>query len=347
VIPVIFGRSKRNAGDGNAIVDFWAWWPTVRPAVEEAIETGEWDALNQQFNRRVAAIHPDLQWEFSRGTTAKHSLVVSPGGTAELRPVAARWGAMAPEADATFEYHISRQANPQVLSSTISLGEGVQLDLHQLCVAFTRNDNAPEIDVIVHHPAFHMFGENIRRQVAFLSLDWLLGEDGVEEWIGAIACDIDEPAGAVAPEALIAAVDELREEHRTPQWVLLSAELPDGRPIMATVQRPLRPVRWPRFDTHIAVTLPYLHANAVGLPEAESLAALREFEDTALTTALGADGVLLAHETSNGARTLHYHVDADSPAADDLAEAAGWWKDGRARVERHFDPAFDRLDKFR
>ncbi|MGI5237525.1 DUF695 domain-containing protein [Dactylosporangium sp. CA-139066] len=344
---MIFGRSKRNAGDGNAIVDFWAWWPTVRPAVEAAITSGDWGRLSDQFNRRVSAIHPDLQWEFAAGSTARHCLVVSPGGMAELRPVAARWGALAPEPDATWEYHISRQADPGMLHSTIGLGEGVQLDLRQLRVAFKRDPEAPEIDVFVFHPAFHMFGESVRRQVTYLSLDWLLGEDGVEEWIGGIAWETEEPAGSTDPEELIAAVDELREEYRTPQWVLLSADLPDGRPVIATVQRPLRPVRWPRFDTHVAITLPYVHANAVGLPEAESLGALREFEDTALATALGDDGVLVAHETSGGTRTLHYYVDADSPAADDLAEAAGWWKDGRARVERHFDPTFERIGRFR
>jgi hypothetical protein len=344
---VIFGRSKRNAGDGGAIVDFWAWWPTVRPDVEAALSSGEWAALAPHLSRRVSAIHPDLQWEFARGTTAEHSLVVSPGGSAELRPVAARWGALAPAPDATWEYHISRQPDPAMLDSTIGLGEGVQLDLRQLRIAFTRDDDTPEIDVVVFHPAFHMFGDNVRGQVTFLSLDWLLGEDGVEEWIGAIAWETEEPAGAADPADLAAAVDELRAEHRTPQWVLLSAELPDGSPVMATVQRPLRPVRWPRFDTHVAITLPYAHRNGVGLPEAESLAALREFEDTALSTAVGDDGVLLAHETRRGARVLHYYVDADSPAADDLAEAAGWWKDGRARVERHFDPSLERLERFR
>jgi hypothetical protein len=344
---VIFGRSKRNAGDGGAIVDFWAWWPTVRPDAEAAITCGDWGTLSAQFSRRVAAIHPDLQWEFARGTTAKHCLVVSPGGMAELRPVAARWGALAPEPDATWEYHIARQADPDMLASTIGLGEGVQLDLRQLRVAFTRDPDAPEIDVTVFHPAFHMFGEGVRRQVTYLSLDWLLGEDGVEEWVGAIGWETEEPAGLTGPAALIAAVEELREEYRTPQWVLLRGERPDGGPVIATVQRPLRPVRWPRFDTHVAITLPYAQATAVGLPEAESLAALREFEDTALSTAVGADGVLVAHETSGGARVLHYYVDADSPAADDLAEAAGWWKDGRVRVERHFDPTFERLRHFR
>jgi len=344
---VIFGRSRRKAGDGGAIVDFWAWWPTVRPDVEAALSTGDWAALTPQFSRRVEAIHPGLEWEFSRGTSAKHALVVSSGGVSELRPVAARWGAMAPEADATWEYHISRQPDPTVLQNTIGLGEGVQLDLTQLRFAFTREEDSPEIDVVAYHPGFRMLGEQVRGRVTFLTLDWLLGEDGVEEWIGAIAWETEEPPGAADPAELAAAVDELREQYRTPQWVLLRADLPDGRPLIATVQRPLRPVRWPRFDTHVAVTLPYQHSNSSGLPEDESLAALREFEDTALRTAAGPDGVLIAHETSNGARTLHYYVDADSPAADDLAEAAGWWKDGRARVERHFDPSFERLRRLR
>jgi hypothetical protein len=344
---VIFGRSRRKAGDGGAIVDFWAWWPTVRPDVEAAISSGEWATLTAHFSRRVHAIHPALQWEFARGTTAKHALVVSAAGDAELRPVAARWGALAPPSDATWEYHTARQPSPEVFESSIELGGGVKLDLTQVRYAFGREPESPEIDVVAYHPGFRMLEEQARGQVAFLTLDWLLGEDGVEEWIGAISWQTDEPPGAAGPGELAAAVEELRAQHRTPRWVLMRAELPDGAPLMVMAQRPLRPVRWPRFDTHVAITLPYQHRNATGLPEAESLAALREFEDTALGTAAGADGVLLAHETSRGARTLHYYVDADSPAADDLAEAAGWWKDGRARVERHFDPSFERIQRFR
>ncbi|MEV6927908.1 hypothetical protein AB0M46_25875 [Dactylosporangium sp. NPDC051485] len=343
---MIFGRSRRNGGDASAIADFWAWWPTVRLPAEEAIASGEWAALTPHIVRRVTAIHPDLQWEFSRGTAAKHALIVSPGGVAELRPIAARWGALAPDPDATWEYHIARQPDPQMLQSTIGLGGGVQLDLQQMRFAFTRDGDAPEIGVVAYHPGFRMFGEDVCRQVTFLTLDWLLGEDGVEEWIGEISWAGDEPPAGAEPAALSAAVDGLREEYRTRRWELMRGELPDGSPLIATAQRPLRPVRWPRFDTHVAITLPYTGRNAAGLPEAAALAALREFEDTALGTAAGADGELLAHETSRGARTLHYYVDADSPAADDLAEAAGWWKDGRARVERHFDPALERIRHF-
>ncbi|WP_432836999.1 DUF695 domain-containing protein [Dactylosporangium sp. CA-092794] len=344
---MIFGRSRRKAGDAGAIVEFWAWWPTVRDAAEAAISTGDWGRLTPQFNRRIEAIHPGLQWEFTSGTTARHALVVSPAGDAELRPVAARWGALAPPADATWEYLTARKASPEVFAATIELGQGVKLDLAGMRFAFARGGESPEIDVAAYHPGFAMLEEGARGQVTFLSLDWLLGEDGVEEWIGAISWVTKEPPGAAVPAELAAAVEALREEYRTPQWVLMSSELPDGSPVIATAQRPLRPVRWPRFDTHVAITLPYRHSNPAGLPESASLTALREFEDTALSTAAGSDGVLLAHETSRGARTLHYYVDADSPAADDLAEAAGWWPDGRARVERHFDPGMERIRRFR
>lgn len=343
---MVFGRSKRKAGDSGAIVDFWTWWPTVRADVEAAISSGDWATLTPQVSRRVEAIHPDLEWEFYRGTTAKHALVVSAAGVAELRPVAARWGALAPPADATWEYHTARQADPAVLEHTIGIGEGVQLDLAQLRFAFTRAEESPEIAVVAYHPGFRMLGEDARRSVTFLALDWLLGENGVEEWIGEISWETEPPDGAARPNELAAAVEALREEFGTPQWILLRGDSPEG-PVIVAVQRPLRPVRWPRFDTHVAITLPYRHRTEAGLPEAESLAALRDFEDNALTPASGADGILLAHETGAGARILHYYVDADSPAADDLAEAAGWWKDGRARVERHFDPALERIGHFR
>jgi hypothetical protein len=97
--------------------------------------------------------------------------------------------------------------------------------------------------------------------------DWALGEEGVERWIGPVS---------------------------------------KGRPIIATVQQPLLPVRWPRFDTHVAVTLPYQFRNEGDLPVDVSLLALRDLEDR-LVALLGDVGDLLAHETTRGRCSVQGH----------------------------------------
>ncbi|WP_238012245.1 DUF695 domain-containing protein [Dactylosporangium sp. AC04546] len=338
---MIFSRRKKAGGGQQAIVDFWTWWPDARPRVEAAISSGDWSALTGEVGSRVAAVHKDLTWEFSRGTGARHALVVSSGGDPALRSVAARWRALAPADDPDWEYHTARQPDFDTLQAKIGIG-GAELDLSELRIAFTRDPDRPEVDVVVFHPRFAVVPEAVRGQVSFLVLDWVLGENGVEEWVGAVEWTTDEPDGAADPLRLAEAVADLRAEYREPQWVVFSGSR-RGAPLTGLAQRPLRSVRWPRFDTHVAVTLPYA-AEENGLPDDETLDGLREFEDTVLAAALD-DGELLVVETSAGERTLHYYVDGATPAADALIAAARRWPRGRA--ERGLDPSFEAIAQFR
>lgn len=332
---MIFSRGRKQ----DPVVEFWAWWPTIRPAVTAAIATGGFEPLTPQISKRVAAIHKDLTWEFSKGRDASHALVVSPGGNPALRAVAARWGALAPASDPEWEFHTARQPDHDTLSAAIEIA-GARLDLGLLRFAFSIDEDAAAIDVIGHHPLFRRLPEPVRAQVTFLSLDWLLGEEGVELWIGGVDVSADEPAGARHPLELAAAVDALREEYREPKWVVFSGTR-RGAPLTGLAQRPLRAVRWPRFDTHVAVTLPFSGRNGDGLPSDAALDALRAFEDGPLDAALRGDGELVALETTGGLRTLHFYVDGTSAAGDDLAAAAAGWPDGRAKVGRRHDPGFE------
>lgn len=319
-------------------MEFWAWWPTIRPAVIEAIATGEFGPLTPQISKRVAAIHKDLTWEFSKGTTSTHALVVSPGGDPALRAVAARWGSLAPAADPEWEFHTARQPDHETLSATMEIA-GAKLDLALLRFAFSRDEQAAAIDVIGHHPLFRKLPEPVRGQITFLALDWLLGEEGVELWIGEVGFSAEEPDGAREPLDLAAAVDALREEHRESRWALFTGEV-DGAPLTGIAQRPLRSARWPRFDTYVGVTLPYDADDATGLPTEEAAEALLAFEDDALEVALHGDGEHVAQETSGGRRVLHFYVDGGSGAADRLKAAAAGWP-GRPKVKLRHDPAFE------
>src|SRR5215470_12979816 len=83
----------RRDARSKAIAGFWHWWPGARGRVEAAIASGQWGDLPEEVGNRVVAIHPDLQWEFSKGGTARHALIVTPAGNAQLRASAARWRA--------------------------------------------------------------------------------------------------------------------------------------------------------------------------------------------------------------------------------------------------------------
>ncbi len=329
-------RKKDKSGEG--IAAFWQWWGQSRDEVAAAITNGTAGELADAFSARVNAIHADLEWELTPGRAAAHALVVTAAGKAELRAIAHRWLAQAPPADTVWEYNCVRIADPKVFTSTLRMGP-VELKMDELGYAISVDQRRSEIGVICYHPAFAQLPDEARAQVAFLSLDWLLGEDNVEIWLGEIGWTVDPPENLKSPNDLKHAVHAIAEDD---QWALMSGEGRDGLPIMATISVPLRPARWPRFDQHVAVTLGYQRFNDGQLPVDESLEALRAFEDR-LDDTLGGDGALVAHETYRKQRTLHFYVDSQSAAGARIESAAPAWQEGRARVDATLDPGFDRI----
>jgi Family of unknown function (DUF695) len=333
----LLGRRRTDARAG--IEDFWVWWPAGRERVLAAIDTGAWpDDLVEEIGARVGAIDPGLRWEFAAGARARHVLIVSAGGDPRQRAVAERWCRLAPPVDGMWEYHTTRQPSPGALTSTVDFGTA-RLDLGLLVFAAAVDTDHREVDVVVHHPGFAGLPEQVRHQVAFLALDWLLGEVAVEMWVGAVRTAVERPEPATGPVALKSIVDDLALDTGEDSWAMLSS--PDGRRL-SMIRQPLKPVRWPRFDQHITVTLPYLSTSDSGLPVDPSLSALREFED-GVERLLGPDAVLVGHESGNRRRCLHVRADADSRAAGVLRHAATRWPEGRASVSVMADPAWERV----
>ncbi|MET0496499.1 MAG: DUF695 domain-containing protein [Actinoplanes sp.] len=314
---------------------FWTWWATARAQVEKAIDDGSWpDDLVAAISRRVEAIDPGLGWEFSAGTTSKHLLIVTANGDRKLRSVAERWRRAGPAPDETFGYAAARQASPSALGAKLQLA-GTELDLEELRFGAETDDDAAQVDVRVWHPAFAGLDHRSRTQVAFLALDWLLGEDGVEIWVRVIdATPTPGPALTAAQLALVVA--GLSPDGR-PQWTILSGTRA-GRPILVTVQVPLKSALWPAADTHIRLEVPYRMANEGGLPIEESLAALHAFEDRIFAYADGP--ILVAHETANGTRIYHLYADR-RPAVDALEPIVASWPEGRVRTKVTPDPGWE------
>jgi hypothetical protein len=337
-LPIVIFKRRRKADPAAAIGAFWAWWASARPRAEKLIGGAPDDGLVDEIAGLVSAIHPDLHWEFAAGTSTRHLLVVSSGGSAELRSLAERWRRAGPPPDETFGYAAARQGRPDALDSArLSIG-GHDLDLADLRFAAEHDEDRDCVDVEVWHPAFAEMPENARGQIAFLSLDWLLGEDTVEVWIGAIEAVIAPGATLTGPEltALVAAARPADGEER---WRSMSG-VRSGKPIVAMAQTRLRPARWPGHDLHIRMDAPYRDRDENGFPTREAMAALHAFEDH---VAAHADGmVLVAHETTDGVRTTHLY--ADSPvAADVLKPLITGWQDGRVRITVTPDPSWEQV----
>jgi hypothetical protein len=330
---------KQARPEAETIAEFWQWWATVRDDVAKAILAGTVPDFADQFGRRVHAIHPELQWELAPGITSANALVVTSGGQATTRATAARWLAAAPPADETWSYRSARAADPSVFESTIEL-DGHKLELAHIRYGIAVNNQIHQIDVACYHPAFANLPDNLQGQITFLTLDWAVGEDDVETWLGEITWTAIEPTNPKTPEDLRHAVTAVASDEDS--WVLMEGQRQDGAPLLATTASPLRSARWPRFDLYVPLRLPYQRYNEAQFPVDESLAALHRFEDE-LSAAIGANGALVAHETSGRERTLHFYVDSQTNARAELESHLPRWQEGRASVEPQLDPAFERV----
>ncbi|GAB4055998.1 DUF695 domain-containing protein [Catellatospora paridis] len=334
---MIFSR-KRRPDPSAAIAAFWSAWPQLRARSEAAIASRDFpEGLVADLSTRVNDIHPELEWEFSKGRVAEHAFIVSAAGDPVLRALAHRWRQAAPAADETWEFHDARQAEPEMFEATFQ-ADGHRVALAELCYAFSLDEPRSEYDVVVFHPAFADMTEEQRARVAFLSLAWLLGEDAVEIWIGGVNITAVPLDGARSPQELAAAVAELADQYREETWVLMGNS-PDAEvPRVATVQRPLKPARWPVLDTHVAITLAF-RGRDNGMPDPDALTALRDFEDR--LRELLADAALIAHETSGGVRTFHVYADSARFSADAVEKLAKTWSGGRAKVKVSADHGWE------
>lgn len=335
----MFGRKKHVAVD--PVAAFWSWWTTGRERVEQAIATGDYGTLTGEVSALVAAIDPGLEWEFSKGRHARHLLCVTPAGKAELRARTERWRLAGPPPDAMWEYAGARQPDPDVLGNVLNFG-GVDVALAQLRFGVELDEERQLAHVVVHHPAFASMPEQAQHQVAFLSLDWMLGEDGVERWIGGVEVSIASPPSSIEAGALAGVIAALQQRHPEPTWALMQGQAPDGGPIIATMRRPLKAVEFPLFDLGGSIELEFAERSAEGFPAGGALDQLRAFEDGLLAGTSEQVLLVAGHATRAGTRTIYVYCDSQGPGPTIVAEfVADYWPS--ARVTWRLDPAWETI----
>lgn len=185
------------AAHDDPVAEFWDWWRQAgRERVQAGIEgDGVPEAVVEELRRRLDSIASGLTWELGPGSGAEHALVISAGGNGDLRDAVDRIHQAAPAADGDFEYRATRGARPAGVEQTVTV-EGREFDLRELTFATRGDPQGGAIDVEIHHPGFRGLPEDVRANVAFIALDWLIGEAEVERWIGAIDLPDERPADA-------------------------------------------------------------------------------------------------------------------------------------------------------
>jgi hypothetical protein len=324
---------RRDPDPAQGIEAFWRWWATARDPLADAIATETLDRWVEPISQHVKAIDAGLAWELAKGTSSAHMLVVTPEGDLAVRPRAMAWLAAAPPADATWEYHAARQPGPL---GTLRFGD-LDIDLAEFRAIAGWDEGRERLDVKLWHPALAGAPQGARLRGAFLFLDNLLGEEGVERWIGEIDV-LDDPTGGRTPDELRAEVERRAAEATGESWVLATME--DGRDqAVCVLNLAVKPIDHPTCSSHLQVTV------ALGLEQLagadETTAALDAAED-ALTEDLRPLGVAhLGRVTRRRERDMHWMV-AEPDAAREVARAwATSHRDWSPRIEVRPDPRWD------
>ena len=338
-----FFKRKAAPAPTHPITGFWQWWASEGAArFDTAVASGQWGNLPEVMNGKIAAVNPHLSWNTGPGRGARSLLAVSSEGDAALRRIAEQWLRAAPVADEAWEYAAARQPVPGVLDNVIEIG-GHQLRLGEVRFGLDEDSERERLDIVVYHPLFADMPEEGALQVSFLLLDWILGEDGVERWLGAIETTGQGATATATASDLSAAISAMEAQAQANNWVLMEGATPEDERIVVSARRPLRWIDYPVFDLHTEVRLGYDDKRGDGLPTSDSLNLLRGIEDD-ISAALGTRGILVAHETATGMRLLHYYSDSDDQNGRDAIETAARAAGGTTRHK--LDPGWKQVRQF-
>ena len=339
----IFGRRPK-AAPATPIDEFWQWWAQEgERGMMTAIKRGKFQKIGEAATARVDAMSSQLNWAALPGTLSHHCLYVSSAGDPTLRPLVERWVRAAPARSDDWEFSATRPRNPDALPNAVEV-DGVDVWPMESRVDFEVDTRRSKLDIRLYNPRFvDLDGDAVDRCV-YMFLDWALGEDAVERWIGGIETTHIEPEQAITLDVLAETVSAMVEEFAEPRMVLMESTTPAGKPRFIMATAPLQSQNHPLFDRHSQIWLPYEPREDTGLPTDDSLTALREIEDR-LVDALEHRAVLLVHESWEGQRLLHFYSDSHDPEARSIIDRVA---DPAASAIRHsIDPGWRDLSRYK
>lgn len=349
------GRDAAAVRD-EAIAAFWDWWVAEGADRLDAAFTGGADFggggfgeagpvdIQAEVGPRIAAIDERLVWGFGAGEPfSRHLLTVTAAGDPQVRHIARRWLDAAPDDGPVWSFTDLRTAEPV---STVTWA-GHEIDPSEARVAVEAGRGV--VDVRLFHPVFANLaaaGEEGERDVAhvgFMLLQLALGEEDFGLWLRSFAFAAEEPEGAMPLADLPGFIDRLAGA--CPRWLTLQG-LADGKPVMVGTRAPLSPLIGPLFTRHVVVQLLFADVLDDGQAGESSAKALADFGDDAMAT-LADDGMVVAAETADGMRLLHFYVDPETDATERLANLVDTWTEGDREIVAAEDPAWERVGHLR
>lgn len=326
----LFRRSRSDSCQDDPIAAFWDWWSSARLSVQDAIEAKELpQSLIDDISRRVKSIDPALAWEVGPGRRSSYQLCLSAEGDIERRAITEWWLKSAP-ADAGWDYYASRQPTPE--TATLRIGPHT-LGASDLRFGPHVDVDRERIDLKVWHPLFAQVDERVRGQATFLLLDGLLGEDGVERWLGRIEPVTQLPSEAIDRDALQLEIQELASTATGERFVLGQAAGSDGSVRIVAMNSALKHIDHLDKPFRLRLTIKLNTAGTGGLPAQDESQALNDLEDR-IGAALN-DAVFAGRVTGAGKRILNWYVAEPSRVDAAISETlrnSGW------KIETRTDP---------
>lgn len=316
----------------EAIQTFWAIWPQVRPGVAAEIAAGEYGDGTRTLTDLVEAIEPNLEWELMPGTNARHALCLSAAADPRLRLLTQLWLAAAPPADAEWEFHPGRIP----VGLEVVEFNGMNVDPEDATVGIEPDPIGEALDLTIGHRDFARLDETLQLQAAFRFLDDLLGEDGVERWVGSVDV-LPEPVRWGIPLGdLTQSVDLLADAATGEQWETIDQYDIDLGNSQLVINRALK-----RLDF---LDLPVLMTVSVEVPSKKDVSLADAVEDD-FATRLDTDGVIFARETYDSFVVIYaYARGSKVPEVSRLPERHG---PAVYDIVTEADPAWDAYDEMR
>ncbi len=286
----------------EAIEAFWAWWTSEgRSQLADAIQSGEATDLPDRITALVQAIHPELQWQLAPGTTATHSLTVTPDGDPELRGITELWLRTGPGADETWEYHAARQPSDGPVEAA-----GLTLDPTQVVFTFDFDDLYEQLDLMLDHESLLEVPREVALEVAFAALEAVIGEDGVERWVGIVDLSDEELDGRPLTD-LPEIVSRFAPGLTGLRWEEFETTDVAGWEEHVRINRALKSIDHLGHNIHLEVRIELEAFDRLALPTHEE-ATLLDGLAASLEQEMGDRALPIAVDTVNRHRSLHYYV---------------------------------------
>lgn len=316
-----------------AIGEFWKWFESQRPALEQELSVGLTEGRKKEISRLIRAIHPSLEWDLAQVAPAQWQWVLSGQGQFLLRKLTQRWKDVAPKARSGWNF---LPARPPSMPNDLLRLEGELLSLEDFRFLFEEDARQRRLKIGVFHRQFLKWDEEVRFKAATAACVAMWGEDEVESWVGRVAGLGASQGTQDAREARRAFLEFQARTEKAPALWELESRTAEGLPLLATLQLTHKRLGALDKEWHLEVRIPYTQTES-GLPNEASRQTLEALEKSLLQALSTERPIWYGHLAyANVWRTLMY-----VPNPNSARNTVRAWQKSLQRSDIGYDVSFD------